>query len=83
MGLSDRVLTLSPAADRACVSINIIFDDVVEGTEVFLVIIESEDPSVQITLNGAVVAITDSTSEFNDPDLLYCSWSLKKKHIFL
>ena len=65
IGRSDEELVLTPDESRVCVSVIVFLDDVVENSEVFLAVIESDDP-VMLTINGASITIADSTSKFEE-----------------
>lgn len=54
-----------------CGNITIIFDEIVEDSEEFLVVINSSDPGVQITQPSAPVFIMDNSSKYSPPRMSF------------
>lgn len=59
-----QILILEAGENEVCVNITILPDDIYElVSDVFLVCIGSDDPSVVVTIAKSLVAIIDSTSK--------------------
>lgn len=54
---------LSDTAQRACISVAINEDTIVEATEQFILQLSTDDPQARLTTDSAVVSIIDNDSE--------------------
>ena len=66
-GVGNQVIQFSSAPETICLDIGILPDDVIEGSEGFLVNLESTDPRVELTVAQARIVIADSSGI-----MIYC-----------
>lgn len=57
----DSQLTLAPSLNEVCVEILVIVDDIVEDTETFSILLQTNDRSVDIESESRVISIVDSS----------------------
>ena len=76
-------LTFDSTTDRACVTIVIIDDDLLESTEEFQLLLRTDDDSVILDPVAAVVSISDTDGMANDLSITIDTYqsSFKQLHV--
>ena len=57
----DFQLSLAPSLNEVCVEISVMIDDIVEDTETFTILLQTNDRSVNIEIESQMITIVDSS----------------------